>query len=113
MNKSFIKTKGAIISSGIIRGDSSTVVNGNLTINNQSGNRAALIVIACVAVIAMLLVALTAFVIIRRTNPPERPANTPLKVGKRGGVYWVDRAGRRHYIDREKGMEIIIKNGTP
>lgn len=100
MNGNYLKSKGAIISTGIIRGDSETVVNGNLTINNHGNGRLVIIAVAIVSVIAMLLLATVTVILITNIRPQERPPGTPLKVGPRGGVYWVDKNGSRHYVDR-------------
>lgn len=37
------------------------------------------------------------------------PEDAEIRIGPRGGVYYVDEFGKREYIDREKGRELYRK----
>lgn len=84
------------------------IVGGNQINNNLPGNW--IVAVICATIVIALLIALAAFTIWCTTNNQDSsPEDAEIRIGPRGGVYYVDEFGKREYIDREKGRELYRK----
>lgn len=110
-----INIQKPLVSCGENHGNIKAVITGNTIINN-SNSSSMIVIIAIISAFAIVFMAALCYVIIS-ANKVSAPHNVTLKVGKRGGVYWVDSNGGRHYVDRKAGLKIIEKrnkeNGNP
>lgn len=109
-----VKVQHTIISNGVTNGD--ITISGNTIVN---GKPSAWIIVLCILT-ALCFVSLCtiSLQLYCESCGEDMPENAILKQGSKGGIYWVDDSGRRHYIDREKGKELLLKqrisqNGSP
>lgn len=100
------------VTNGNVTNDNRTISGNNIVGGNQINNTIPerwTVAVICVTAIIALLILLCAFAFFcgscRSVTAPVAVTNE-IKIGPRGGVYYVDENGKRHYVDRERGMEI-------
>ena len=115
-NRDNLKIDNAGTSFGVTNGDvtnDNRTMNGNNIVSGNQVNNALperwIVAVICVTAIIALPILLCAFAFFcgscRSETAPVTVTNE-IQIGPRGGVYYVDENGKRHYIDRERGMEI-------
>ena len=100
------------VTNGDVTNDNRTMNGNNIVSGNQVNNALPerwIVAVICMTAIIALLILLCAFAFFcgycRSVTAPVAVTNE-IKIGPRGGVYYVDETGKRHYVDRERGMEI-------
>ena len=100
------------VTNGDVTNDNRTMNGNNIVSGNQVNNALPerwIVAVICMTAVVMLLILLCAFAFwcgsCRAEVAPVTVTNE-IQIGPRGGVYYVDENGKRHYLDREKGMEI-------
>ena len=101
------------VTNGNVTNDNRTMSGNNIVGGNQINNNLPenwIVAVICATIVIALLIALAAFTIWRTTNNQDSsPEDAEIRIGPRGGVYYVDESGKREYIDREKGRELYRK----
>ena len=120
-----IKINNSGTSFGVTNGN---VKNDNRVITIHQTAKCPLVPIACIALAFVLLLAVSFFFILTKQQGSSvciEPVSkdVEIRIGPRGGVYYVDEQGKRQYLDREAGMKLYrkqtekhqnrLKNGTP
>lgn len=90
------------------------VKNDNRVITIHQTAKCPVFPIACIAMAFILLLAVLFFFLFSnmgesRVYIETVPKNIEIKIGPRGGVYYVDDQGKRHYLDREEGLKLYQK----
>ena len=100
------------VTNGDVTNDNRTMNGNNIVSGNQVNNALPerwIVAVICATAIITLLILLCAFAFwcgsCRAETAPVTVTNE-IQIGPRGGVYYVDENGKRHYVDRERGMEI-------
>ena len=111
-NKLEIENSGTSfgVTNGNVTNDNRTMNGNNIVTGNQINNALPerwIVAVICATAIFALLIILCAFAFWCGSRYEASPVTNEIQVGPRGGVYYVDEQGKRHYIDREKGMEIL------
>lgn len=102
------------VTNGNVTNDNRTMNGNNIVSGNQVNNALPerwIVAVICMTAVIMLLILLCAFAFWCGScrfdmNNESIDYENELQIGPRGGIYYVDENGKRHYIDREKGMEI-------
>ena len=101
------------VTNGNVTNDNRTMNGNNIVSGNQVNNALPerwIVAVICMTAVIMLLILLCAFAFwcgsCRFDMNESIDYENELQIGPRGGIYYVDENGKRHYIDREKGMEI-------
>ena len=101
------------VTNGNVTNDNRTMSGNNIVGGNQINNNLPenwIVPVICATIVIALLIALAAFTIWCTTNNQDSsPEDAEIRIGPRGGVYYVDEFGKREYIDREKGRELYRK----
>lgn len=101
------------VTNGNVTNDNRTMNGNNIVGGNQINNNLPenwIVPVICATVVIALLIALAGFAIWCTTNNRSSvPKNVEIRLGPRGGVYYVDESGKREYIDPKKGMELYQK----
>lgn len=115
-NRDNLKVSNSGTSFGVTNGDvtnDNRTMNGNNIVSGNQVNNALperwIIAVICMTAVVMLLILLCAFAFwcgSRRAETAPVTVTNELQIGPRGGIYYVDENGKRHYVDRERGMEI-------
>lgn len=111
-NKLEIENSGTSfgVTNGNVTNDNRTMNGNNIVSGNQINNSLPerwIVAVICATAIFALLIFLCAFAFWCGSRSEASPVTNEIQVGPRGGVYYVDENGKRHYIDREKGLEIL------
>ena len=103
-----IKINNSGTSFGVTNGN---VKNDNRVITIHQTAKCPVFPIACIALAFVLLLAVSFFFVLSRKQESRVyiesvPENIEIRIGPRGGVYYVDDQGKRHYIDRKEGLKL-------
>lgn len=87
------------------------VKNDNRVITIHQTAKCPVFPIACIALAFVLLLAVSFFFVLSRKQESRVyiesvPESFEIRIGPRGGVYYVDDQGKRHYIDRKEGLKL-------
>lgn len=98
-----IKINNSGTSFGVTNGN---VKNDNRVITIHQTAKCPLVPIACIALAFVLLLAVSFFFFLSRKQESRVyiepvPESVEIRIGPRGGVYYVDEQGKRQYLDRE------------
>lgn len=99
------------VTNGNVTNDNRTMTGNNVVSGNQTNNslpKGWLIAVLCVTLIIVLLIGLIAFIVWLKDGK-SIPKDAEIRVGPQGGVYYVEKSGRKNYIDRKIGMELYLK----
>ena len=100
------------VTNGNVTNDNRTMNGNNIVSGNQVNNALPerwIVAVICMTAVVMLLILLCAFAFwcgSFRAEAVPVAVTKEIQIGPRGGVYYVDENGKRHYVDRERGMEI-------
>lgn len=106
-----IKINNSGTSFGVTNGN---VKNDNRVITIHQTAKCPVFPIVCLAMAFVLLLAVLFFFLFSnmgesRVYIETVPKNIEIKIGPRGGVYYVNEQGKRHYLDREEGLKLYQK----
>ena len=90
------------------------VKNDNRVITIHQTAKCPLVPIACIALAFVLLLAVLFFFVLSRKQESRVyiepvPESVEIRIVPRGGVYYVNEQGKRHYLDREEGLKLYCK----
>lgn len=108
-NNTAAESSGYGTSYGVTNGN---VKHDNRVINVHNSTCGHVVTIICLTVtIALLIILIGAIVLFsskgeKHTVPQFDINKNELKIGKQGGVYFIDENGLKTYLDREKGLKL-------
>ena len=108
-NNTTAESSGYGTSYGVTNGN---VKHDNRVINVHNSTCGHVVTIICLTVtIALLIILIGAIVLFsskgeKYTIPQFDINKNELKIGKKGGVYFIDENGLKTYLDREKGLKL-------
>lgn len=108
-NNTAAESSGYGTSYGVTNGN---VKHDNRVINVHNSTCGHVVTIICLTVtIALLIIMIGAIVLFsskgeKYTIPQFDINKNELKIGKQGGVYFIDENGLKTYLDREKGLKL-------